>query len=780
MPKKNRQKKKIAYKQQQQKAQRPAARLQLAEDAFKSGDFEKAAAAAELALRAGNDPTTQQRARALLTECALRQLPGRAIHTQLQLLDHALALAPEDARVHYHRGLALGRMARFEEAAAAFQAAHSRQPQRAELAYLIQLVNVAAGKASDSKGLTEPQRITLQLLQQLRQTKSGEQARTTLNGHPLPANSSDLWAVLLQMYDNNSSVPVATYAKASQAEATLAANPVTVYYQGVLAMRQSKAEEAEAAWQTASQGLASPWLQENLRNLRRERATALAQAGDWPAVIALYEKTCGESADGETDAVFAETAGHAYFQLGFGAGQSGDWQRAYRLFQQANALIKNRWLSQNLALAAEASEDWDTAANAWREMVRRRPRKQDHPDWLSDAQVAAIWSRIAHCYVEDENLDEAVTCLKNAVKYAEDNLALRILLADLLHAQERIEAAENELNRVLELDANHIPALTRLGALYTGRWDRDAMPIWQRVLALEPGNEDARTALAMLYLQQAGGGPEMLFSMGAPRNMGKKTAIQILQEGLEHVPNHPMLLVELGRQYHKKKKNQEARDHLLQAARIAPKDVMIIGTVLHELLHADGGEQVRELAPQVRTMTSLRPSFWVSQGEQVLQCKLGANWAQFFWEQATTAAQSQRGEDSPAATLLHIYDITEEHDEQKLTTEYAERLRKEHPQSGAVEYIDASRLWVQDPKKTTPILRLLSKAKTVAQKAGESEIVNMAESFEMNVKYPQMPGLFGGRNPFLELLSGMDDDDDDDDIDIDEDDLFNAFRRIFR
>ncbi|MEZ4727117.1 MAG: tetratricopeptide repeat protein [Caldilineaceae bacterium] len=794
MSKKNRQKQKIAHKQQQQKANRPAARLQLAEEALNRGDFDKAAAAAELALKAGNDAATQQRGRVLLAEATLRQLPQKLPQAQLQLLDHALSQAPDDVRLSYHHGLALGHLARFEDAATAFQTAHERQPDRPGLAYLLQLTKVAAGKTADGKGLTEPQRATLQLLQQLRKTKSGEQTLAKLNGQPLPANSNELWAVLLQMHDSDSSVPVATYAKAS-ADATVAANPVTVYYQGVLAMRQREPEAAATAWRTASRQLATPWLLENLRNLRRERATELAGAGEWQAVIDLYQQTLDEIGGEEMDAVFTEVAGHAHFQLGFAAGQSGNWQLAYRHFQQADELMKNRWLSQNYALAAEALEQWETAATAWREMVRRRPRKQDHPDYLSDAQVAAIWSRIAHCYVQDENLSEAITCLKNAVKYNEQNLTLRITLADLLHAEGRIEAAENELDRILELDANHVPALTRLGALYTDRWDRDPMPIWQRVLALEPTNEDARTALAMLYVQQAGGGDDAFFGFRTPmRTTGKKTPIQILEEGLTHVPNHPILLVELGRRYHEKKKNKEAREQLMQAARVAPKDVMILGAVLHELLHADGGDQVRELIPQVRTITGLRPSFWVSQGEQVLQCELGAKWAQLFWDQAIAVAQApsasaraqgapdahptRRGEDSPAATLLRIYDAAEEHGEEKLTAHYADRLRKEHPKSGAIEYIDASRLWLKDPKKTDPILRLLSKAKTTAQKAGEPEIAEMAETFERNVKYPQRPSLFGGRNPFLELLGGLDDDDDD--IDIDEDDLFNAFRRAFR
>ena len=547
MSKKNRQKQKVAAKHQQQKANRPAARLQLAEESFKAGDFAKAAAAAELALRAGNDPTTQARGRTLLVESQLRQLSALPLFAQLHLLDHTLTYAPQEGRLHYHRGLVMGRMGNFAEAANAFKAALAAQPTRPDLAYLTQLARVAAGEAPDNQGMTEPQRDTLQLLQALRKAKKGESASTILAGNPVTGNVAELWAVLLQMYDSTTSVPAVTYAKASQADTALTANPVVTYYSGVLAMRQSKVEEAHAAWRTATQGMKSPWLLENLRNLRRERAAELAQTGAWPAIIALYEQTVNEMSAGEMDAVFSEIAGHAYFQLGFAAGQAGDWPEAYRCFQQADGLSKNRFLSQNLALAAEALEDWDTAATAWREMVRRRPRKENHPDYLTDKQVATIWSRIAHCYVEADNLEEGVTALKNAVKYAETNVELRLTLADLLRAVERHEAAENELDRILEIDANHVPALTRLGALYTGRWDRDASTIWKRVLALEPTNEDARTALAVFYIQQTGEGVNPLLGFIPPMVVGKKTPIQILQEGLEQVPNHPLLLVELGR-----------------------------------------------------------------------------------------------------------------------------------------------------------------------------------------------------------------------------------------
>ena len=164
----------------------------------------------------------------------------------------------------------------------------------------------------------------------------------------------------------------------------------------------------------------------------------------------------------------------------------------------SNHHTPNRQLFQNLALAREALQQWRAAAEAWREVLRRRPRKQHHPEAVTDAQMATLWRHVAECYERVNDAHEMLTCLKNAVKYAPADLELGVKVADISSQTGRDDAAMKELERLLAINAQYVPALLRLGTLYQSRYDRDSMPIWRRVLAIEPHNEEARQALAQI------------------------------------------------------------------------------------------------------------------------------------------------------------------------------------------------------------------------------------------------------------------------------------------
>lgn len=781
MAKQRNQRKKIAAKRAQQKASRPAARLQEAEAALQVNDLTKALIAASAAQRAGNDGQTQQRAGELVVEIYFRQAATKPPWERLVLLDQAIQQAPHQARLHYYRGLTLWRMGQIEAATKALRAAAENDQKHPDLPFLRELGKVAAGQPFNPQGFSPAQRNTLTLLAQV---QAGKVDAKSVAGQEL-LGSAELWALLLQLSSSNSSVPVATFESVLANNPTLAGNPILHYAQGLLALRGGDSLAAQAVWSDLAEHLATPWLVDNLRLSRRERAAALAQAADWQAVVALYEQARLDTKPDEMDGAFGEIAGHAYFQLGFDAAQGAQWPIAYGYFQAADALIKSRLLSQNLALAAEACEDWGQAATAWREMVRRRPRKTDHPDYLTDTQVAAIWQRAAHCYLRLTDSEEAITCLKNAVKYAPADLKVRLDLVQLLMSEDRIDAAENEIDRILEQDADYVPALVRKGYLSTNRWDRDAMPIWKRVLTLEPTNEDARQALAQLYISIT----EDLFLFeryyGSRKRLDHKMAIQILQDGLAAVPRHPQLLLALGRRYQANGDKVAARTHFHQAIQLAPTDVQVVGVALHELLHVDGGDLVRELTSQARKIQGLRPAFWVSQGAQVLHCALGDEWAEFFWQIALELAQLMRGEDSPVAVLLLIWSAADAEEAATLAARYAQQIRSQHPKSGAPEYIDAVQKFTANQEKLGPVRAALNKAKANATKAGEVGVVKLAEAFEERISFQGLfsifgggPGLRGGSfNPFAALFGDADLDDDDFDLDdLDEDDFFNAFR----
>lgn len=768
MAKQRSQRSKAAAKRAQQQNARPAARLQEAEVALRAHDLAKALTAARAAIRAGADPQTHQRASELVVEVLFRQAAAAPPWGRLDLLDQAIQQAPHQARLHYHRGLTLWRMGQSDAATKALRTAAETDQRRPALAYLRELGKVAAGQSFTAQGLTPAEQNTLTLLAQLQARKAATKAK----GELALLGDAELWAIFLDLYGSKTAMPAATLAKALAAQPALAANPVARYAQGLLALRQGDALAAQTQWADLAAQLATPWFVDNLRLARREQATTLAQAEDWQGVVTLYEQARLDTKPAEFDSAFGEIAGHAYFHLGFHAAQARDWPRAYRHFTAADGLIKNRLLSQNLALAAEALEDWGAAAIAWREMVRRRPRKTDHPDYLTDPQVAAIWQRAAHCHLQADDSEEGITCLKNAVKYAPADLKVRLALVQLLMSVERIDAAENEIDRILEQDADYVPALVRKGFLSTNRWDRDPMPIWKRVLILEPTNEEARQALAQLYLEISANPFLFQRHYGLRKQLNDKMAIQVLLDGLSVVPRHPQLVLELGRRYQENGDPHAAREQYQEAIRLAPTNVQIVGVALHELLHVDGGALVRTLAPQARQIQGLRPAFWISQGAQALHCELGDEWAEFFWQIAIESAQPMRGDDGPVAVLLMIWSAAAAEEADGLAQRYVEQIRRHYPYSGALDYIEAVQKFTANQNKLTPVRAALRKAKSNAQKAGESGIVKIAEAFEERIAFGGLFSLFGGgagrgrgANPFAGFFDGPDLDDDDFDFD---------------
>jgi Tfp pilus assembly protein PilF len=383
--------------------------------------------------------------------------------------------------------------------------------------------------------------------------------------------------------------------------------------------------------------------------------------------------------------------------------------------------------------------------------------------------VAAIWQHIAQCYRQVDDSAEVITCLKNAIKYAPADLDLRITLADTLRDEERVDAAENELERILEQNADYLPALLRLGVLYTGQWGRDPKPIWERVLQLDPGNSDAQEALAMIYLGLATNEPNLYSHRLTMQHHTLKKSLEILETGLEALPEHPLLLSGIGQLYHQHKQDHNARQAYERAihSALARKNLKLIDILLHELLHVDGDQIVRALAPEVNRFPGLLARFWVEQGERVMACELGEQWAEFFWDEAIQLAESSRGSNSLAATLLRVFDLAFHENLHDLARTYEARLRAQHANSGAIEYIDATYLQENDPDKKRAVLALLRRAKAAAQKSREPDIVEMVESFEDFLRRP--PNLFDGASPgfIFDLLENLDKDE------------LDVFRRLF-
>ena len=335
-----------------------------------------------------------------------------------------------------------GKCGRLAEALVELDATAARQPDRRGLAYLRALARIATGQPWETTGLTPAEGNTLRLVQGLVQGKPKRSGRRSCRSR-CSARGTELWQALVAMRADATAAPAEQLKAALDQNTRKPVSRILHYYKGVAAMRAGDRDAAQGAWLHAqSAGLTSPSLTENLTALLRGEAVELAQEGRWQDLVNLISRLPASGAD----RIVAETGSLAYYHLGYEAAQAGKWPIAAQHWRKANELDANRYLSQNLALAEEALENWLNAAEAWREMVRRRPRKEDHPDYLTDAQVAALWNHAAECYQHTELHGEVETCLRNAIKYAPDDTALRLRLADVLLEQQRGDAAETQLH----------------------------------------------------------------------------------------------------------------------------------------------------------------------------------------------------------------------------------------------------------------------------------------------------------------------------------------------
>jgi tetratricopeptide (TPR) repeat protein len=687
------------------------------------------------AMQRDGQATGGEAARQLLAEVHFRAAAGMTeAVSRLEHLDKALGYAPGLGKLHYYRGLALWQLDRLSEAIPELDAAFEAEPERPRLAYLRQLARLAGGQPWKADKLPAAEANTLLVVAQLLRAKTTEPVVAALPG-PTLGEGSALWQALLEMRRDASAAPVELLHQATTENTRRPVQAILLYYLGVAAARAGATGEASSAWVKArSVGLETPWLRQNQTVFLQERAIEDTLTGRWQEFLDAVRQVPLPPGD----PLLAELVGIAHYHAGYAAAQTGRWRVAAEHWRQAQELHGSRNVAQNLALAEEKLGHWKQAADAWREMIRRRPRKPEHADYLSDAQVAFIWDHIAECYDRAGVTGEALVTLKNAAKYAPDSVDRRLKVVDALVGDERDEAAINELQRILELDPQHEDALMRLGALYKQSWRQDPMPIWRRVLETNPASTEAREELAEAYLAQVApkfGQPQrfMLYGPSTPRE-----TVSLLERALKEVPGHPKLLYQMGFELMEMGKKKEGLPLLIEAYDAAPTDAGVVGNVFHELLHSQASDEVTKRLPQVRQIPGLRPAFWIQQGESVLECKLGEDWAERFFNEALQLVGRPWVDDTWAGIMLQIVETADGTEAKDLAATYAERVAAEAPASGAREYLEARRIF-EHKHDAKAALKLLRKAQQAARAAKDQGVLLMAEAIEAQLSGRGLP-----------------------------------------
>jgi tetratricopeptide (TPR) repeat protein len=283
------------------------------------------------------------------------------------------------------------------------------------------------------------------------------------------------------------------------------------YYRGVAAARAGDTETALKLWQRAYEaGVFPARLRENLATLLLERLAALREAGDVEEAARLAQGSAGLPGSSAFDELRLLALDHG----ARAAAAAGDWEQAAALWEAARQILGGssnlgspRPLLHNLALAYERLERWEDAADAWRGMLRTRPRRKaagraaEEPA-LDDRQWAWVRGRIITCYKQAGRPGEAVVVFRQAIKEDPHDLDTRVQLADALVANDQKRAAYNELQRVLKIDPHHVDALLRHTAFLDDRGQlAESQQIMRDLVAGHPERQELRGRAAQLFLQ---------------------------------------------------------------------------------------------------------------------------------------------------------------------------------------------------------------------------------------------------------------------------------------
>jgi len=559
--------------------------------AFQQADYDGAIKTWEQARRKPNTPDTLP---AALAEAHFR----RAINSpapRLADLQQAVQLRPTDKCYRYHLALAYHRQGELTQAEPIYRKLLSESFQRVALPLAQLLVEQKKAVTQDPvwAQLSRHEQTQLIAAESLI-TRKGEATLRHLAQQPL----DPLWAGLIAVALNDKALARQKLQKHIEQAAHPLSQAVARYYLGALEAATGQTEAAWQQWQAAqAAGLSSHHLRQNLAALAYEQAFQAQQAGKpYQAAEFLEQVQLDKLANGEVK-VFQQQLN---LDLGYAAAQKEQWPEAVIHWEKAE---KNgddsRKLVYNLALAYQKVERYRDSAEYWRALLRRRPRKSDHPDALTEPQVARIWQNIAENYSKVGDYEEAITTYKNAVKWAPDNIDLRLKLVETYQQEGRWQAAENELNRILEKDPNHIPALTLLAESYSeSYWSGRARQIWLRILELEPQNPVVRQQLAHSYVAEG--------SRLSQWRMYQQ-AINIYQEGLKHVPNSQQLLVMIGGTYADWGKMKQARDYLEQGRAVNPNDLSTLHTIFLIWLEHKSIKDVQQTFEHAQAVTTPVP-----------------------------------------------------------------------------------------------------------------------------------------------------------------------------
>ena len=601
--------------------------LQSGLQAFRCGDHDQAIEAWE---RVGRQSPSLQPVPALAEAYFRRGLKhtyDRSPDPQAGLsdLEQAARLQPGDPCYAYHLGLAAHRLGDLNRAARAYQVARKSEGEFAHrAAYPLALALLQGGEDPTSAPVWTALPETEQAM--VSQANTFRRRPYTLSpGAPL------LWQGLAALDAGERAQALAALKRTIESPSNPTELGMAHYYLGVLAARDGDWDEARHHWNAArAAGLTMLRLEDNMGELYHRLAEERLVEGNAEDALAAATEALRHKPD---DKRLKELFSQVHQRLAHEAASAGHWSLALEHWEAADRAESGSFrLAYNLALAYERAGGFSAAGEKWREALRRRPRRDDHPDAISDGQVAQLWRRAAEAYSKAGEHDEATRVYQQAIKWAPEDLETRRALAEMLLANGRNQAAGNELEHILERDPDNVPALLRQGEVVaaSGSWWGWNSPTsyWERVLKLDPENSSARQLLADFYQNQA----DDSLSWG-----DHTSAAETYQKALEYQPKNGRILAALGGCHLRMNEKAVAQHYVEQALAAAPDDLGVYDQIIHAWLDVGNAEQAWAVMARAEAAIEAIPyEFYVTQAHYCIQrnADLARPWLERAVEQA--------------------------------------------------------------------------------------------------------------------------------------------------
>jgi len=388
---------------------------------------------------------------------------------------------------------------------------------------------------------------------------------------------------------------------------------VAHYYGGLLVAEAGGLEPALTQWQTAqAQGFNPKYFEGNLSSLYYQLAIRTLKSGVLQQGLAFFKQVSSLY----YVIGYAEFKRQLYWTAGYAAAQRSEWAEALECWETVLKLgDDSRKLLFNLALAYQKNDRHLESAQSWRELLRRRPRKADHEDALSQEQVARIWQTAAEQFSQAGDDEEAIKTYKNAIKWQPANVELRIKLVEMYQTNGRWQAAINELNRILVEKPDYVPAMLLLAESYSddhfGLHAGQTVALLERVLQLEPQNLMARQQLAAYYEQQG----QLSINWGG----GLKQGMEFFQKGLTYAPENVNLHLHIGICYAQLKQFDQAKATFERLLAFAPKNLNAYINVYNTWLRHKRQAELAELIVRMKALANPPGAFFVDLIEKALE-----------------------------------------------------------------------------------------------------------------------------------------------------------------